>query len=231
MSSDVQVPVSASLQKENLDEKGDKKKKLLEAGALSNTNRRSSREKKSTLIYIDGYAVKKDNNYVVKGCEYVYGDAGGGDKRVPPERNKQKNQTKPKARVVSNLEQERRDKKLQIERTIQQKAAIRNHFLHQHAPLLAPFVDPKLLETIQKSQAGTASAKMIQTQTQATSEIYMQPDSITADMRDYQLEGLNWMSKMHSRNVGMILGDGTSLDGAERSGLKLSRGNFDSSHL
>ena len=35
--------------------------------------RRSSREKKSTLIYVDGYAVKRDNNYIVKGGEYVHG--------------------------------------------------------------------------------------------------------------------------------------------------------------
>jgi SNF2 family DNA or RNA helicase len=35
----------------------------------------------------------------------------------------------------------------------------------------------------------------------------MQPDLITADMRDYQLEGLNWMAHMHQQNMGMILGD------------------------
>ena len=36
----------------------------------------------------------------------------------------------------------------------------------------------------------------------------MQPDAIKAELRDYQLEGLNFMSSMYQQNMSMILGDG-----------------------
>jgi hypothetical protein len=38
-------------------------------------------------------------------------------------------------------------------------------------------------------------------------ETFMQPDLIQAEMRDYQLIGLNWMVKMHKQNLACILGD------------------------
>lgn len=40
-----------------------------------------------------------------------------------------------------------------------------------------------------------------------TPEVFMQPSEIQADMRDYQLDGLNWMVRMNKANLGMILGD------------------------
>ena len=163
--------------------------------------RKSSRSKTSTLIYIDGQAVKKENNYVVKGMQYVYGaDVGNPE---PPKRqtvSKEGPKEPPKPRIVTAQEAERRDKKAKIENTIRDKAPLRNQFLKQHLPVLTPFIESKVVHSIQES-VGDPSSSIDK------SPMYMQPDLITGDMRSYQLSGLNWMAKMYSMNVGAILGD------------------------
>ena len=160
--------------------------------------RKSSRAKTSTLIYVDGHAVKKDNNYVVKGMEYVYGGAVGQEK--PPRRKvapKAGPKSSPKRRPVTAQEAERMDKKAAIEKATRDKAPLRNRFLKDHLSVLTPFIEPKVAESIQQSHT-VASVE--------TAPLYMQPDSIIGDMRSYQLTGLNWMSKMYSNNISCILG-------------------------
>lgn len=53
----------------------------------------------------------------------------------------------------------------------------------------------------------SSSAKADSTSNETGGKLYAQPDAIQAELRDYQLAGLNWMIKMHRRNLGMILGD------------------------
>jgi len=162
--------------------------------------RKSSRTKNSTLIFVDGYAIKKDNNYVVNGTEYVYGGAVGQEQ--PPQRKaapKSGPKQPPKPRVVTAQEAGRRDKKAEIEKAILDKAPLRNRFLKEHLPVLTPFIEPKIVKAIQQAPVGGASFPTV--------PMYMQPDSITGDMRSYQLSGLNWMAKMYSNNMSCILGD------------------------
>jgi len=164
--------------------------------------RKSSRVKTSTLIYVDGHAVKKDNNYVVNGTEYVYGGVAA-DQERPPQRKKAAAGPKaaPKPRIVTALEQGRLDKKQELQTSIQDKAPARAKFLKDQLPVLTPFLEPKVLQLIRNASSVAAPA------VHESAPMYLQPDAIVGEMRDYQLAGLNWMSKMYSKNVGMILGD------------------------
>jgi len=174
----------------------------LEDAKQQPAQRKSSRAKTSTLIYVDGHAIKKDNNYVVKGMQYVYGGAVGQEN--PPTRNNNKKKAppagrKPAPRTVTQQELERRDKKLAIEKAIQEKAKARNQFLQHHLPVLTPFLSQKVIQTIQQAPVAEGAVE--------TASLHLQPDAIKAEMRDYQLTGLNWMASMYCKNVGMILGD------------------------
>ena len=172
-------------------------------------NRRSSREKKSTLIYVDGYAVKRDNNYVVKGGEYVHGafDAngtatdGGALARLPKPNNHAKTVAakKPprKPRAPSKAEQERAKHNEIVKGRVASKAKARMGYLARNSKIIEPFVDSKTNEHL----AVTPSVK------DTWKDMSMQPDMIKGELRDYQMIGLNWMAKMHNMNAGMILGD------------------------
>lgn len=163
--------------------------------------RKSSRAKTSTLIYVNGHAIKKENNYVVKGMEYVYGGAVGQEQ--PTKRKaapKAGPKPPPKPRAITAQEAERRDKKAEIEKAIRDKAPRRNQFLKEHLSVLTPFIEPKVAQAIQQATVNGASSV-------DSVPMYMQPDSITGDMRSYQLSGLNWMAKMYSNNMSCILGD------------------------
>lgn len=172
-------------------------------------NRRSSREKKSTLIYVDGYAVKRDNNYVVKGGEYVHGafDAngtatdGGALARLPKPNNQTKKAAakKPprKPRGPSKAEQERAKHNEIVKGRVASKAKARMGYLAKNAKIIEPFVDSKTNEHLAVTPAVKDTWK----------DMSMQPDMIKGELRDYQMIGLNWMAKMHSMNAGMILGD------------------------
>ena len=161
--------------------------------------RRSGRVVRSTLTYIDGYAVKKDNNYVVKGMTYQFG-ADGTDalpkktvQKKPPALRQAK-----KPRFVSPIEAQRRTQKEAVEQRILAKTATRQGFLRDNLAALEPFVEEHVAERIGSFKDETVPVK----------SVVMQPDLIDkATLRDYQLEGLNFMSAMYQRNIGMILGD------------------------
>lgn len=172
-------------------------------------NRRSSREKKSTLIYVDGYAVKRDNNYVVKGGEYVHGafDAngtatdGGALARLPKPNSQTKKAAakKPprKPRAPSKAEQERSKHNEIVKGRVASKAKARMGYLAKNAKIIEPFVDSKTNERLAVTPAVKDTWK----------DMSMQPDMIKGELRDYQMIGLNWMAKMHAINAGMLLGD------------------------
>lgn len=174
--------------------------------------RKSSREKKSTLIYVDGYAIKKQNNYVVKGTQYVFHSTMDNSTQHRTRRltkqatskngNPQKTISK---RVISPAEARRAEMKESVESAIRDKSQTRDAFLHSHLDAFEPFIESKIYQKIKSRNAGGTTA-LVKT------EVFMQPDAITADMRDYQLAGLNFMSNMYQNNVGMILGDGTCIE-------------------
>ena len=103
-----------------------------------------------------------------------------------------------KPRTISFAEQQRLNGRKQVQEAIKRKASNRNRFLQENADFLKPFRG-----IVPNSTMLDEEHQDIHHQTR-----YTQPESIQADLRDYQLAGLNWMSKMHDRGVGFILGDG-----------------------
>lgn len=168
--------------------------------------RRSTREKTSTLVYIDGQAVKRDNNYVLKGGTYHFNQQGVSS--APPSRAKTTARPKSTApyqpRKVSAEEQLRAKFKTNVEQRTNEKQTLRQAFFHRHASILASFVEPKIYARLAFAPPPISTATIDTT-------LDMQPDGIVGDMRDYQLQGLQFMSRMYRQNVGMILGDGTLL--------------------
>jgi hypothetical protein len=165
--------------------------------------RRSVRERTSTVIEIDGHTVLKTNNYVMKGLSYHYGDntvamqgtSATIKKRKAPVADADK---KPKApRKQAPAEIRRHEHNQTIRDRIQKKSNARLEHLARHLPTLEPFLDASAQKKL-ASSTNTSSEP-------SSGEIFLQPDAIQADLRDYQLAGLNWMAKMHDKNLGMIL--------------------------
>jgi hypothetical protein len=166
----------------------------------------SSRKKTSTLIYVDGYAIKKQNNYSVNGNTYVYDETVGQEHALKRGRKQPSTASGPKAapkqRAVTMQEVKRLAMKEEIERTIEDKKLGRQSFLKKNVAVLEPFLERKVSATIQSYDSARDEKFDV-----AAATLFMQPDSIEADMRDYQLDGLNFLSKMYRRNIGCILGD------------------------
>ena len=168
--------------------------------SLADANlRRSGRDKRSTVVYVGKDAVKRDNNYIVRGMQYSYGAFAEDATRPPKVANRKvPNKTSPpKSRIVSPQEKARQQMKMRVEANIAQKQAARRAFLYQHAAVWAPF-------------CPSWSTTMITTKPPAAppvKQVFMQPDDIKAELRDYQLQGLNFMSAMYQQNISFILGD------------------------
>ena len=162
--------------------------------------RRSGRERTSTVIQIDGHTVLKQNNYVLKGLGYEYGD---NTIVAPPKKQKRPStasQTQPRktARVPTSAETARQTHNLRIQRRIASKADARLQHLATHQEILEPFLD----DATRRKLSAVPKTTAVESHQQ---ELFLQPEAIQADMRDYQLAGLNWMVKMHHKNLGMIL--------------------------
>jgi SNF2 family DNA or RNA helicase len=171
----------------------------------SNTNlRRSGRERTSTVIHVKGgHTIKKDNNYTVKGTSYSYGTVTEADLQVKKKKvSKYVAKTnKPAANkstpMRSSQETNRLQYKRDVEQSIQIKQPLRQAFLKQHLSVLSPFIEPKVKARIEQHE-GRQTKEL---------QVFMQPDAIQTELRDYQLQGLQWMARMHAHNMGMILGD------------------------
>jgi SWI/SNF-related matrix-associated actin-dependent regulator of chromatin subfamily A member 5 len=161
--------------------------------------RRSGRERSSTVIHVDGHVVKKQNFYQVKGHEYVYGTIEGHHAAPKPKSIPVFHGPKPapKPRVATAQELDRRSRKLSTERLIQEKLAARQSFLKENLTAMAPFLEPKIVTKVDGFSAKVREDDFLAAK----------PQSIIADLRDYQLEGLQWMASMYRKNMGIILGD------------------------
>ena len=163
--------------------------------------RRSKRAKKSTLVYIDGQAVLAKNNYQMKGLAYQYGT----DFETAPRKSKRnKGVTKPKgppkSRSVTPQEKKRVEHNNAVAKRIKDKKERRTQFLASNLNVMAPFLEEKVAKKLR------AVPKTTQNDSEPN-ELFLQPEAIQADMRDYQLAGLNWMVKMYDSNLACILGD------------------------
>jgi hypothetical protein len=174
--------------------------KMAENQAPIDDPRRSSRQRISTVIQIDGHTVLKQNNYVLKGLGYAYGDNTMVAKPKPQKRPPARSQEAPSRkapRVQTAAETARQTHNSKIKRRIAQKAIVRMQHLAKQQDILKPFLDD-----LTRVKLLTLPVPIL---SEPNREIFLQPEAIQADMRDYQLAGLNWMVKMHDKNLGMIL--------------------------
>jgi hypothetical protein len=177
----------------------------------NNMQRRSNREVSTTIVYVDGQPIKRANMYQVKGMSYVYESTEGmavtkkqRPKKPPmPPRPIPLNDNfeKKSPPALSQREIDRLQRKQDIGKAIMAKVSARHAFLSRHVDTLRPFLDDKVYARI----SDYDDSKMI---TKIIPPVLMQPDCITAELRDYQLIGLDWMHQMYQQNIGMILGDG-----------------------
>ena len=169
----------------------------------------SKREKKSRVITVDGHRILKENNYVVRGGKYQFFDVDPSTETSASIRLKAKarknaakkdNRKKPKKELTA-AQLKRKAQNDRIRESLALVEEKREVFFSNHLDTVRPFIEPQLvakLEAIQ-SAAGKADKK--------EETLYLQPSTIQGDMRDYQLEGLNWMVDMYNQGLSMILGD------------------------
>ncbi|KAL7581573.1 hypothetical protein ACA910_022133 [Epithemia clementina (nom. ined.)] len=200
------------LSKENVEVDTKKRKDAPEGNLTDGSPRRSNRTRVSTVIHVNGHTIKKDNNYVVKGMTYVHGFLQQDDK--PNQQSKARKKEQPdgkhdsgkeavpkKPRLQSTEEVERLKMKEAVENRRRSKESARALFLQEHLHVFESFCEPKVIQKIRSTFARRQSTMHYDTNT------YMAPEAIQAELRDYQMIGLNWMAKMYSKNCGMILGD------------------------
>eukprot|EP00980_Cylindrotheca_fusiformis_P025596 scaffold14198_cov107-Cylindrotheca_fusiformis.AAC.1 len=181
-------------------------------------NRRSGRERTSTLTWIDGHAVLRQNNYVVRGGEYIMGEDG---QDGPPVKRKATTAvTTPGLSAASTTAPTKRPKVTPPHETlrIQHNERVRNNFkpkehwrwkfLANQIPLLGHFCDPVVLQHLQQYSTSTPSTSSSSSSSSYTPlKIDTAPQGIQATLRDYQMQGLEFMVNMHKQNLSMILGD------------------------
>ncbi len=164
--------------------------------------RRSKRAKKSTLVYIDGQAVLAKNNYQMKGLTYQYGTDF---ETTPRESKRNKGMTKPKGppqpRKVTSQEKKRIEHNSAVVKRIKDKKERRTQYLVSNLNVISPFLEEKVAKNLARAVPKTTP------QDSQPRELFIQPEAIQAEMRDYQLAGLNWMVKMNDSNLACILGD------------------------
>lgn len=165
-------------------------------------NRRSKRERTSTITWIDGHAVLRQNNYVVRGGEYVMGEDG---MAAPPKKQKDPPpktaaSAPKKLKVTPPHEILRIQHNEQVQRMSQPKQQLRWKFLANQLHLLRYFCEPSILKqlslTVNQNSLSYTPLK-----------VNKAPKVIQATLRDYQMQGLEFMVNMHQQNLSMILGD------------------------
>jgi len=174
-------------------------------------SRRSKRERKSTLIYIDGNPVLRQNNYVLKGHEYSHqafqSQSHSLHHRLKTEREQIRrakreslhSTTHTTPRTPSLIERARITHNQRVRARTAAKEPRRTKWLHDHVDILSPFLHPKTEARIRETPPDASSY--------TPREAFVQPEGIIGELRDYQLDGVHFLARMDGRNLGMILGD------------------------
>ena len=175
------------------------------AAADADSPRRTGRKRTSTTMVIDGHVVKTANNYTVTGINYVHGayTADAPKPKKPKPSSAQNKSTVPKTPRVQAPYLVARAKHNEVikKRIFGQDNTNRLHFMTNHLDALEPFVDNKTMTYLKSAQ------KHSKPEPAKTPILGSQPDCIQTTLRDYQMIGLDWMSKMHARGMPFILGD------------------------
>jgi len=208
----VSAPAPAAVKAEPLPEPAQATSPSITIAEDEDEPRRSGRKRKSTTMMIQGHIVKAENNYVLKGHSYSYGefdaDVKPQPRKTPPK--KPKNSTPTNRKRAAHLD-ERLKHNAVIKTRMQKDDKLRMDFMTKNMDALQPFVEDKVKVLLQKH-----SSSISQSQTKASNSsnndekeyiLGAQPDSVTTTLRDYQLIGLDWMVKMHTKGMPFILGD------------------------
>ncbi|KAK9837753.1 hypothetical protein WJX74_004265 [Apatococcus lobatus] len=187
------------------------------------TVRRSSRAVKQRYLVIDGHHVLKANNYDMEtgepsvfhsessrvAAENAFSRRGGRQlgsvmaQFIPREAPK----SAPAAghtRAINPEEKRRQAHNQSIREAAALSTIARSQFLLKHAKVLAPFISNKVILSIRAEAAKHASQAAA---ARPPTQVSMQPASILGDMRDYQLDGLRFMTSMFDNGMNAILAD------------------------
>mmetsp|Transcript_11410 Transcript_11410/g.21610 ORF Transcript_11410/g.21610 Transcript_11410/m.21610 type:complete len:1190 (-) Transcript_11410:733-4302(-) len=167
------------------------------------STRRSGRKRTSTTMIIDGHTVKTSNNYVVTGDNYIHGafkaDAVKPKKAKPAV--KLNDAPKVPRKRAAYLDERQKHNDVIKKKMFRVDNVNRMNFMTNNFDALEPFVDRKVQSHL------IANKKHAKPEPDGTDVLGSQPDMVITTLRDYQMIGLDWMSKMHSRGMPFILGD------------------------
>jgi hypothetical protein len=171
-------------------------------------SRRSGRQTKSTITYINGQPVKKSNNYAVKGTVYKFEEEGDDVNPVVKKRaldiatngNKKYKVAASIPRITPPHEIQRKAHNNGIRASKDIKQNLRQSFLKDHVEILKPFLEDSVYENLVNFQPAKGNSVVAAEVTQ--------PKLITGGkLRDYQIDGLKFMVGHYRQNLGTILGD------------------------
>ena len=193
--------------------------------------RSSKRARRERIIYVDGHAVLRLNNYSLAGGEpSVFaaelgtgrgGGGGGGDASAPPPPSRRPapaprvrrpageggggggSGSKKRGGGGGNKEEVARQAHNRgIDVARAALAPRRAAFLEQHIPALEPFVTAPVLAHIRRMAAAAPKAGKA-----PPAPVHGTPAAILATLRAHQTEGLRWLSHMFHTGVNAILAD------------------------
>ena len=176
------------------------KKQKSGASASSPSNKRERKTRYFTTA--DGHTVLKANNYTVVGDRYVFNvDERDYSKHVSASDYANRRKSAPPQKRAPNAKQmELQSHNNAMRKFVDKSIADRRSYFSRHLPSLSPFLDDSVTASLRSDQSKLKMQP-------DPPEIYMQPEGVTGDMRDYQLAGLNFLARMHKRGCPAILGD------------------------
>ena len=177
-------------------------------------HRRSGRKRTSTTMIIDGHVVKTSNNYVVTGVNYVHGaykaDAPREGKKARPQQQASAAIARPAiARVVPEHVAKRSAHNDAIRVRAVMDEERRLDFMAENVDVLEPFLDDKVRARLLGHREGMrpVAGRLAVAEGGVATPLASQPDVVVTPLRDYQMIGLEWMVRMHSRGLPFVLGD------------------------
>lgn len=179
------------------------------------TARSSKRARRDRLVYVDGHAVLRLNNYTLQGGEPSVFDAelGAHAPMTAPVAGREvqvKKRGKAKAggggpqrlTKMSPEEMRRQDHNKAIDVARAALAPRRAAFMESHITALEPFVSQATVTHIRRMAAAAPKAGKA-----PPPAVHGPPPQITATLRPHQQEGLRWLSHMFHSGVNAILAD------------------------
>ncbi|GMI15434.1 hypothetical protein TrVE_jg5295 [Triparma verrucosa] len=166
----------------------------------------AKRERSKTTMVIDGYVVKKVNNYTVSESQYHYGELPSyEDEQDTPKQRKVKTKKEKKPPTATQIKKAKEREGIKehnesVKSHNSETALQRKAFFKSNLDIFKVFLEKKKVKELENFTPPSDLAP-------PPNPIMIQPSILQGDMRDYQLEGLNFMAKMHHHGCPCILGD------------------------